>query len=946
MKRHHGLYTLLAATLLCCFNLSCDELLVPVPGTTPGDVSGDIHFNLSAGGDSIGAQPLAVVQGDTLSVAISQTSSYTDPDGTVYTCKPQASIKLFTTVDTVYAKDIKALLDIAKDAGLTTEASGTDPVTHRINQQFVIGGQEIVFDLSHEVYTYVNSLSEEIEMPYVKVSEAQLGKGDATPGESSSPAVTLRALSVTRASITDAAMFAVTATFSLGLESVNTKEAHKQTLEFQVNYVGVVETVTELYGSISYTINDGDGEATSPFVVNGSDSLSLEIKQRSTYAAADTAVYASEPLATISLKAKSDTAFVEKLELLETLIETGEPTSSRSGENPVSHLYQQLLATSSQEFLFETMYEVYTTQDGDEMPYMMIGEPRCIGIEVTAQKKDATTRGVVYDTVYYDVKAKFEVELKGVNVSDELANTLEFEVNYVGGVINATEVVELVNITYRKNQVFYEGHDNLIPRSQCEVYRDRHYSDGHVETDEFFGAPWFWVESNVTLGCGSDVVDHFRDTTVTYLPGFTVSYENFNRYSVKTNNIYVYQRGATCISSFENVELVLELERNEVPDRYDETYGAELEDYYFNPDSPIEGWYVKKHVKSRSKLLKYAKDGSSFPFRGYLIMMRYYDRFLCVDDTIIGFEEFRPKIESFETFDDYGGSDVHGPGRIYQYVTKGEYLDHTFYFEITDTIYTPKNDGKTEISVQVGSATDISGAAARLTCRVPTEYDLHPEDIRFVVFQNGKAVDDAFASHSTGDGEFSVALDELLANTQYAYRVYVAGAKAYGESKDQWFTTNRYYSEADAVDLGLSVKWSRLNVGVTEGFTQFRGLEFVWETPWGYEWDTDPEWRVPTIEEWNELFEKCTWWWVNSRRRGYEIVGPNGNSIFIPQDEAFAYWSSTPDGNEGLYRLYKDGTLGYEEFWIVKDRHKVTEAELPIVKASINEVSMIRLVRK
>lgn len=692
MKRHHSLYTLLAATLLCCFNLSCNELLVPVPGTTPGDVSGDICFNLSAGGDSIGTQPLAVTQGDTLSVAISQTSSYTDPDGTVYTCEPQASIKLFTTVDTVYAKDIKALLDIAKDAGLTTEASGTDPVTHRINQQFMIGGQEIVFDLSHEVYTYVNSLSEEIEMPYVKVGEAQLGKGDATPGDSSSPVVTLRALSVTRASITDAAMFAVTATFSLGLESVNTKEAHKQTLEFQVNYVGVVETVTELYGNISYTINDGDGEATSPFVVNGSDSLSLEIKQRSTYATPDTAVYASEPLATISLKAKSDTAFVEKLELLETLVETGEPTSSRSGENPVSHLYQQLLATSSQEFLFETMYEVYTTQDGDEMPYMMIGEPRCTGIEVTAQKKDATTRGVVYDTVYYDVKAKFEVELKGVNVSAELANTLEFEVNYVGGVINATEVVELVNITYRKNQVFYEGHDNLIPRSQCEVYRDRHYSDGHVETDEFFGAPWFWVESVLGLGFGNNVVDHFRDTTVTYLPDFTVSYENFNRYSVKTDNIYVYQRGATCIPSFENIELCLDASMNGevVFNGYDETYSSELNDYAFDSNDPTEGWYSKLCYKSGSRLLKYVKGGNSLPFRGYTIIMRYYDRFLCVDDTIIGFEEFRPKIESFETFDDYGGSDVHGPGKIYQYVTKGEYLDHTFYFEITDTIYTPK----------------------------------------------------------------------------------------------------------------------------------------------------------------------------------------------------------------------------------------------------------------
>ena len=69
--------------------------------------------------------------------------------------------------------------------------------------------------------------------------------------------------------------------------------------------------------------------------------------------------------------------------------------------------------------------------------------------------------------------------------------------------------------------------------------------------------------------------------------------------------MYAYQRGATCIPSFENVELVLRLERNEVPDRYDETYGAELEDYNFNPDSPIEGWYVKEYVKSCSKLLKY-----------------------------------------------------------------------------------------------------------------------------------------------------------------------------------------------------------------------------------------------------------------------------------------------------------------------------------------------------
>lgn len=694
MKKHYSLCIYLLTALLCGITVACDE----DPTITPTDypTEGDIHFVLSAGGDSIGADtPLAVTQGDTLSMTIGQKSSYTDPDGTVFTCEPKATIELFATVDTIYAKDIEALLSINENAEVTTAQSGTNPVLYTINQKFMIGEQEVVFDLGHEVYSYVNSLSDVIEMPYIKVNEARLGSANVSESSNgtrdSSPFVTLRALSLTRASVTDSLMFEVSAKFNLELESVNTKDENKETLEFNVNYVGVVENVTELYGSVVYTINDKDGESKSPFVVNGSDSLLLEIKQKSTYATEDTAVYSFEPKATISLEVKNDTAFVEKYELLSTLIETEDPKTSVEGENPISHLFEKVFATSSQQFCFNTMYEVYTAPSGDEMPYLMIGEPKCIGIEISEQKKDATTRGFVYDTVYYDVKAKFEVELKGINVSDELANTLAFEVSYVGGVINATEIVELVDIKYRKNQVFYEGHDNLLPRSQCEVYRDRYYSDGHVETDEFYGAPWFWVECSTTLSSGNnDVVIAFGDTIVTYLPGFTVSYESSNWYSMKIDNYYAYDRGATCIPSFENVEWVSLFEDKEVPDKYDITYGAEFKDYTYNPDAPVEGWYVKKFVKGSVKRLKYTKDGDSIYFRGYFLSIGYYDRFLCVDDTIIGFEEFRPKIEEFETFNDYEGSEVHGPGKIYQHIYKGDYLGHSIYQEITDTIYTPK----------------------------------------------------------------------------------------------------------------------------------------------------------------------------------------------------------------------------------------------------------------
>jgi hypothetical protein len=38
---------------------------------------------------------------------------------------------------------------------------------------------------------------------------------------------------------------------------------------------------------------------------------------------------------------------------------------------------------------------------------------------------------------------------------------------------------------------------------------------------------------------------------------------------------------------------------------------------------------------------------------------------------------------------------------------------------------------------------------------------------------------------------------------------------------------------------------------------------------------------MPTVSEINELYQKCVWNWVK-KKCGYEVVGPNGNHIFIP----------------------------------------------------------------
>lgn len=70
---------------------------------------------------------------------------------------------------------------------------------------------------------------------------------------------------------------------------------------------------------------------------------------------------------------------------------------------------------------------------------------------------------------------------------------------------------------------------------------------------------------------------------------------------------------------------------------------------------------------------------------------------------------------------------------------------------------------------------------------------------------------------------------------------------------------------------------------------------------------------VPSEEQFQELIEECKWNWKGN---GYEVVGPNGNSIFLPaagyrdgSDVYYVgsngyYWSSSVFYDSGAYCLY------------------------------------------
>ena len=142
------------------------------------------------------------------------------------------------------------------------------------------------------------------------------------------------------------------------------------------------------------------------------------------------------------------------------------------------------------------------------------------------------------------------------------------------------------------------------------------------------------------------------------------------------------------------------------------------------------------------------------------------------------------------------------------------------------------------------------------------------------------------------------------------------------------------------VDLGLpsGLKWATCNIGAS--CPEEYGDYFAWgETATKSIYDYDNcasidkfwgdiggnssrdaaranwggNWRMPTVEEYQELIDNCTWTWTTQNgNRGYKVTGPNGNSIYLPaagyrHDDKLdfdggggCYWSSTPvESNRG-----------------------------------------------
>lgn len=148
------------------------------------------------------------------------------------------------------------------------------------------------------------------------------------------------------------------------------------------------------------------------------------------------------------------------------------------------------------------------------------------------------------------------------------------------------------------------------------------------------------------------------------------------------------------------------------------------------------------------------------------------------------------------------------------------------------------------------------------------------------------------------------------------------------EAQKRRKSKSNFVNGHEYVDLGLSVKWATCNIGASspsdfgnyyawgelqpkEDYLEkncFTYRKRVFKISGDEKYDAarvhwGGTWRLPTKREIKELIKKCKWeLTIQNGKKGYRIIGPNGNYIFLPAG-GFRY---------GSY-LYFENEFGF--FW-------------------------------
>ena len=308
--------------------------------------------------------------------------------------------------------------------------------------------------------------------------------------------------------------------------------------------------------------------------------------------------------------------------------------------------------------------------------------------------------------------------------------------------------------------------------------------------------------------------------------------------------------------------------------------------------------------------------------------------------------------------------------RIYTAILEGLELTTSYYVR-----YVVSNNYSSAKIVEIRSFQTLPQSIPTIMTSLVTNIDYTSASISGYVIDDGGAnviergvvygtspnptTSDNKAVSDSNTKSFICNLTNLQDGTTYYARAYAVNELGVAYGKEVSFTTidiPPFENGYEYVDLGLSVKWAPMNVGANK--PEDYGRYFAWgETTsktiynWGtYKWyngslytqtkyctdsssgtldnktvleATDDAatvnwgggWRMPTYEEWTELYEQCAWIWITQNGvAGYKVTATNGNSIFLPAAGYRLNSSLNYAGGSGYYwssSLYSTDNMAF-----------------------------------
>ena len=108
----------------------------------------------------------------------------------------------------------------------------------------------------------------------------------------------------------------------------------------------------------------------------------------------------------------------------------------------------------------------------------------------------------------------------------------------------------------------------------------------------------------------------------------------------------------------------------------------------YNPDNPIENWYVSRTQRHRHIYLYYNFNQYEYQgyVRNYLISFGWYDRFLYLDGQLFDFSDYKMTCD-FDFREESTTLSDGTPAKVFTHDCTGHYLGRDFYIATVDTVY-------------------------------------------------------------------------------------------------------------------------------------------------------------------------------------------------------------------------------------------------------------------